>query len=131
MMDFPNIPKTSITNIPQDYNTFSKNLTTSKIKKRKVTGKVESFNKLRVIIVAIYILVIVAAAMIKINAVISVEKKGRERTEAERKLKNLKMEVESLENETITKNDFAQKKEEARKQGFVEKNSTKYIRLGK
>ncbi len=131
MMDFPNIPKTSITNIPQDYNTFSKNLTTSKIKKRKVTGKVESFNKLRVIIVAIYILVIVAAAMIKINAVISVDKKGRERTEAERKLKNLKMEVESLENETITKNDFAQKKEEARKQGFVEKNSTKYIRLGK
>ena len=131
MMDFPDIPKTTTNNVSQNYNTFSNDWSTSKIKKRKVTKNVKGFNTTKVIIGVFYIMIVVVAAMIMTNASNSVDKLGREKNAKQKELNELKTNVENLENETISKNDFAQKKEEAIRQGFVEKNSLKYIRLDK
>ena len=110
MMDFPDIPKTTTNNVSQNYNTFSNDWS---------------------IIGVFYIMIVVVAAMIMTNASNGVDKLGREKNAKQKELNELKTNVENLENETISKNDFAQKKEEAIRQGFVEKNSLKYIRLDK
>lgn len=100
---------------------------TVKRKKREM----RAVNKIHVIMALFYITVFILATMTKMLIVYEITNLGLKKIEIERKLNEVKVEVETLENTYISNYDLKKVEEKAKELGFIPNDNMKFINMNK
>ena len=134
MMEDPTVKISTI----KKYDNFQNNsiiVAPSKAHKIKKTVKkrknIAGVNRMKVISTLFYIIMLLAATMTKMWMTYEVSNLGEQKARADRRLNEIKLEVETLENTYISNFDLKQVEKKSKELGFVHNDTIEYVKLNK
>ena len=86
---------------------------------------------MKVISTLFYIIMLLAATMTKMWMTYEVSNLGEQKARADRRLNEIKLEVETLENTYISNFDLKQVEKKSKELGFVHNDTIEYVKLNK
>lgn len=101
------------------------------IRSKKVKMKIAGVNKVLIVRTLVYTGIFLTVTMTKMWITYEVSNLGAEKSKVEKKLKEVKSEVELLENTYITNYDLKQVEKKSKEMGFIHNDTYEYIKINK